>query len=394
MLCAELERAAGQDLPLSVEFADSLPDLESLADTWRRLEEGAADHDAPFFQSYAWCRQVAKVRAARSPESYRILVAIIKRGPRIIGILPLSLQRTWRAWIARMLDDPYGQFAGALFERSEDVEPGVAAVLSTIREEKRADAIFIDCVIAGTPLARCLAAAGFKATTSNAAPVIDMRKFATYESFTKTLNAKTRKNLRNTLNRANRNSEIVVRVIADRTEQRKVLADCFKMRLAWLNTSGKTSPAFRDGAFLALAETLAGTPEIALRVSTLEQSGRVLARQWGVDFQNRYYAYMSSREADFQDFSVGRLHLSAMIEDCFAVGIRVAELMPPAADYKMTWANMTRSLTGYALPLSANGWLVLSAWQGRVYPALHKASRSLPVNVRKQLALLMNGAAR
>lgn len=378
---------------LSVDFARDIEGLERLAGDWKRLAVSHADHESPFFQSYAWCRLVAGQRATRSPETYRILIAVLRRGGKVVGIMPLSLQRSWRAWIVRMLDEPYGQFAGALFERREDIAPGVTAIVSAIRKAGIADAMSIDGVIDGTPLSQALAAADFNVMPCGVAPVVDLRPFASHDAYQKTISVKTRKNLRNSLNRLQRTGVIAITQLSGRDEQRASLNKCFAKRLDWLNALGKSSAAFRDADFVALVDALSDTPGIALRVSEIRQGERVLAQQWGFDFQDRYYAYMSARDPEFADFSVGRLHLSAIIANCFKSDVRVIELMPPDADYKMMFTSTTRSLVRYATTFNANGWLVLSAWQGRIYPALQKASRSLPNDVRQKLATFVNGAA-
>jgi hypothetical protein len=106
---------------LRIEFVTDLAQLEALAGPWETLNARLADHDAPFFQSFAWSIHVARVRSSRSADRYRVCVAKVLRGARLVGLWPLSLQRHGRAWLARSLDDPFGQFAGTVFHDRDDI---------------------------------------------------------------------------------------------------------------------------------------------------------------------------------------------------------------------------------------------------------------------------------
>ena len=64
-----------------------------------------------------------------------------------------------------------------------------------------------------------------------------------------------------------------------------------------------------------------------------------LSTQWGFTYLGRYYAYMSGKNSRFDEFSPGRLHLGMVIEACKNRGIDILELMAPASEYKLTWAN-------------------------------------------------------
>src|SRR4051812_39801764 len=113
---------------LQVELIDDLAHLAQLEDQWEALAARLSDHDAPFFQSHAWSMHVARTRLQRSSQRYRLCVAAVRDADRLIGIWPLALQRVSGAWIAKGLDEPFGQFAGVLFENPADIAPGVAAV--------------------------------------------------------------------------------------------------------------------------------------------------------------------------------------------------------------------------------------------------------------------------
>jgi CelD/BcsL family acetyltransferase involved in cellulose biosynthesis len=377
---------------LRIEFVTDLAQLEALAGPWETLNARLADHDAPFFQSFAWSIHVARVRSSRSADRYRVCVAKVLRGARLVGLWPLSLQRHGRAWLARSLDDPFGQFAGTVFHDRDDIVPGVLAVVAALRRARLADGVQIEGVIAGTPLHQGLAAAGLRATGSTDAVVVDLRSFASFEDYTRTVNAKTRKNLRNLLNRLARSGPVTAVAVTESAPVRELIEMSFADRVQWLNARGKSSSAFRDGDFHALVKTLPGAPGITLRAFAMVHGGNVIARQWGFVDGGRYYAYISSRDPVFDAFSAGRIHLGCVIQSCYENGLSVLELMPPKVDYKLTWTDKTKRVDQLTASFTAHGRLVLDLWLMRLDPALRKLSHRLPRGVRRRLAELVNGA--
>lgn len=377
---------------LRIELVTDLAQLEALAGPWETLNARFADHDAPFFQSFAWSMHVARIRSARSPDSYRVCVAKVLRGARLVGLWPLSLQRQARAWLARSLDDPFGQFAGAVFHDRDDIVPGVVAVVEVLRRARLADGMQIEGVVAGTPLHEGLATAGFTATDNTDAVVVDLRPFASFEDYTRTVNAKTRKNLRNLLNRLERSGPVTAVVVTEAAPIREMIERSFADRVQWLNVRGKSSAAFRDGDFHALVKALPEAPGITLRAFALLHGGNVIARQWGFVYGGRYYAYISSRDPAFDAFSAGRIHLGRVIQSCYEKGLNVLELMPPKVDYKLTWTDKTKRVDQLTVSFTARGRLLLDVWLTRLDPALRKLSHRLPHGVRRRLAALVNGA--
>ena len=319
-------------------------------------------------------------------------VAKVLRGQRLIGLWPLSLQRQSSVWLVRNLDDPFGQFAGTVFEDSADIAPSVVAIVQALRRERLADGMQIEGVIAGSPLHQGLAAAGLRGTGSRDAVVVDLRPFATFADYTKTVNAKTRKNLRNLLNRLERSGPTTSIVVTEAARVREIIEKSFTDRVQWLNDHGKSSTAFRNADFRSLVATLPDMPGIKLRAFALLHNGNVIAQQWGFIYGDRYYAYISSRDPAFDAFSAGRIHLGHVIRSCYDDGIRVLELMPPKVDYKMTWTDMTRRVDTFAAPFTVRGRLVLDLWLARCDPALRKVSHRLPPAIRRRLATLINSA--
>jgi CelD/BcsL family acetyltransferase involved in cellulose biosynthesis len=384
-----LSRPAGQSR-WRVRLVMDIEELEALGHAWQALEKIPADHEALFFQSFGWCRYVAQMRLRLSPDHYKLLVAVVEDGTDIVGVWPLSLQLSSQMWSLRNLDDPFGQMAGFLCRDADWVEPCVHAVIDHIKRHKLADAICIDSVIEGSPLHCALIAVGAKTGSSNEIVQVDMRRSASFADYQKTLNGKTRKNLRNSMNRLrSAHGEIVNDVIDAPAALTPLVKQTFDGRVEWLRLNGKSTNAFRDADFRPLIEGLSDAPLLTLLGFRMHAFGAQIASQWGFVHDGRYYAYISTREPGFDEFSPGRLHLGSVIADCKARGLDVLELMAPAARYKLMWTDRVTGIHDMSLPLTARGSVTLGVLEV-VMPGVRTLARSLPKGLKSRLARRVN----
>lgn len=375
---------------LRVNFVTDLAGLASLKDRWEIINRRTIDHESPFFQSYAWCAHVASVRLARSPSRFRLCVATIWRNDSLIGIWPLSLQKMFGAWIVKNLDDPFGQFAGVVFEHKVDIEPSVAAVITNLKASRFADGLKIDAVVEQTPLYAALQDAGALSKFANQAVYVDLRPYPSFTDYADTVNKKTRKNLRNALSRLQRRTHVESRVVDDKTRVGEIIATAFVGRLEWMHEYGHSSPAFRDQDFRHILESLSECEGIELLGFSLATNEESIAAQWGFNYLGKYYAYLSARNSRYDEFSPGRLHLGMVIEACKARGIDVLELMPPATSYKLTWTEHTKRLDVFMMPFSMKGYLALNVFTDKILPASKFASHWIPRSIRKRLVGYLN----
>jgi CelD/BcsL family acetyltransferase involved in cellulose biosynthesis len=354
-----------------------------LRETWESLTGRLSDHSAPFFQSHAWSLHVARIRLGRSAHRFRPCVAKICEGERVIGIWPLSLQRSSGAWIAKSLDEPFGQFAGVIFEDPAGIAAGVSAVIDALREARFADGLQLENVVEGTPLHHALLRLGARAKPFGEAVYVDMRGCTSFAEYAQSVNKKTRKNLRNLLNRLLRVADAKHIVASDPEQLRNLLTSAFDVRVQWMHHNARTSPAFRDPDFRAIVESLSqsGVEMLGFSFATTHEQ---LSAQWGFTYLGRYYAYMSGKNPQFDAYSPGRLHLGMVIEACKDRGYDVLELMAPASDYKLTWSDRTKKLQALTLPFTTKGYVVLSLLD-RLMPATRRVLHLLPRGFRKRL---------
>lgn len=368
-------------------------DLNMTAELETAWASFAAAGDQPlFFQTLAWLRQVAAVKSSEGADRWRPCLATAWRGDRLTAIWALSLQREGLSWIVRCLDDPFGQFAGILANDPEEACQAIDAIIKSIKTENLAAGMMIENVAEGTALHRGLTAQNAKTLYSDEAIVVDFRPFAGFQDYQRTRKSKTRKNLRNARNRLTRDHAFEHDVVTGSGEIRSVMDQAFEARLDWMQEQAKTAPAFRDPSFRDLLATLTESEVSDQLIGFRLRSGVgvPISVQWGFLHGQRYYAFISAHNPNFDAYSPGRLHLGMVLEACFERGIEVVELMAPASDYKRSWTDQTRRIDDFGLAFSTSGYLYLDLWRRHGRSMARRLYRGLPHGLRRHVSELTN----
>jgi len=359
--------------------------IAALRDAWLRLESLQNDSQAMFFQSYAWIAHVARVRA-EAEGGFSIMVGVGYQAGRVCFIWPLAVVRRAGIRLAVMLDDPFGQFAGALAEPGCDVAGFARRVVAALKGQ--ADGLRIAQLPDGSPLQDALVAAGARVSGTHETVVVDLVAYPSFKAFRQATSAKLRKTLSNLYNRLQRTHVIEVVSGSDETFVGETLRHAFAERVAWMRRSGRFTAAFQDPIFreVLVGACPAGVSCLGFRLKAGEQ---VVSEQFGFAYRGKYYGYLSALNPDFAAFSAGRLHLGMVIEDCFARGFKGLELMPPAGRYKLEWNGTIRRLDTMSLAFTLRG-LALFTILDHLLPLARRLSHALPGFIRRPLVNLLN----
>ena len=360
--------------------------LEAFADDWRALEKVA--EGGTLFQGAAWGRLAA--RHLEDGGAGGLYVVVVEAdgvpGSRPVAVLPLRIWRRGRRRILTGLAEPFQQYTEML------LHPGVSpeAVWPLVEEALRgsaADYVHLGQVRTGGPLQRAMGGSVAAVADVAGAPVIALDHWPDFESYHASVNAKTRKNLRNARNKLKRRGELAHRVVTGGAELAEVISRTCEGRAAWLDQLGLPSRAFDDASFDAFIERLkdparSGIETVAM---SLTLDGVPIAEQWGFVHQGCYYAYISNWNTAFEDSSPGKLHLGDVIEACYGLGLERVDFIIPAVGYKLTWADTVDEVRDYAMPLSPLGRLYTDGWLRRVRPGLKRVASAMPQGLRKTI---------
>ena len=381
-------------LKLSAETVTALSRLDTLEHEWRQLEQGTKA--AIFFQSFDWCRYIWRTRIAHpGPGSPEPRVVVVRDADGVVAIWPLAIARSAGCRFAQDLGEPFGQYSDILLAAHADIDAVMRVALAEIGRW-RVDGIVLRKVRADAGLAGWMKARASRLGAGELAPAVELSAFDSFDAYRRSLNAKTRKNLRNYRNRLSREGRIHHTVIDAEPDRSIMIQRCFLERSDWLETSGQSSTAFADPLFQSIVGGLAraerGAPAVIAMRLGLEQPGGTdadLSVHWGFVHQGRYYAFMAAKNPAFDDCSPGRLHLEDVVAACAERGVGTVDFLLPAMPYKQTWATTSVEVDGYGLPLTTRGRLLIRGWHGSLRPALKAALVALPPGVRKHAMYLL-----
>jgi len=380
--------AAGiRALAPGVGVASNRAAFEALADEWQELDRRSATPS--LFQSFAWCRAVFDHHEGHGADFEPRVVTLHSRG-RLVGLLPLAQKRFGLARIATGFGEPYQQYTDALLA-PDAPKDAAARLLDGACRLPGSDGLHLLKVRDDSALAPLLAARKAIRSNEDAAPFVDLSPFADFKAYHATVNAKTRKNMRNARNRLSRDGVLTHRVLSEPADVTALVARAHQGREHWLEAQGLTSRAFRDATFGAFSRTIAQPKDSAISVMamSLMVDDKPIADQWGFVFNDRYYAYAATWAPEFEEASPGKLHLEEVIHACKERGVAVADFLMPAARYKFTWASEAMPVADYAIPRSLSARLAFSLWAGRLRPILKRAALKAPAGLRSRVAKLL-----
>ena len=375
-------------LGAGVTVATDAKAFAALGADWQRLDRAAANPS--LFQSFAWCRAVYDHHLRCSRRFEPLVVALRSRG-RLIGILPLQRKRFGPTRFATGFGEPYQQYTDVLLAPDAPAD-AAARLLDAACRLPECDGLHLLKVRDDSALAPLLAARNATRSNEDAAPFVDLAPFPDFKAYHTTVNAKTRKNMRNARNRLARDGTLSHHVLSDPTEIAALIERAHLGRERWLEAQGLTSRAFRDPTFGDFTRAIARVENgsaISVMAMSLMLDDIPIADQWGFVFNGRYYAYVATWAPEFEEASPGKLHLEEVIRACKERGVAVADFLMPAARYKFTWASEAMPVADYALPLSFSGRIAFSAWAGRVRPFLKRTALKLPTGIRSRIAKLL-----
>lgn len=365
-----------------VQVINNLADIARLKTEWLALE--AASPGVTLFQSYEWCRNNAEHAITHGERGFMVLT--VRRGPLLVGLLPLRTQTKKLRTVLSGMSEPFQQYTEMLVAPGHDANAVFAPMLAAIRQSG-ADFLYLGQVRHGGSLHSAIDGTMDITGEHKAAPFVPLGEFADFDSYFKSLNSKTRKNMRNARNRLGRVGELTHEVATGGPLLDEVIERTFSGRTQWLERMGLTSRAFRNAGF----ENFVGRfksdedPGVTAMAFSLKLDGKPIAEQWGFVFRERYYAFISTFDTEYEAFSPGKLHLEDVLRACSADGIKVADFMVPSLPYKLTYAPEVADVDDYVLPLTLTGRLYGGLWVRHLRPLAKSIAYAIPDDLRKSL---------
>lgn len=363
--------------------------FDAIAHQWAGLETQA--DGAVLFQGSGWARAIFDFEAARGNADFDPIIVTILDGQRLVAVLPLERTRTRARTVLAPLGHAFSQYSDALISAGTDPKDAVSRLLRAAIQAAPCDAVSFLKVRDDSVLAKGMPANHLVTGSEQGAPYVALNAFADYAAYFQTIKPKTRKNMRNDRNRLEREGTLVHHVAANAEEKLGVICRTLSGRAERLKDQGLTSRAFRDTAFTDFCKTLATRDDMPVMAMSLLHNDQPIAEQWGFVHNQRYYAFIASRDFGNSDESPGKLHLGEVIHACADADLKGADLMVPVMPYKLTWATEVVTVRDYALPVTPRGALVLNLWDKTMRPWFKHMVLNMPKGLR---GALMKAAGR
>ena len=363
--------------------------FDAIAYQWEGLETQA--DGAVLFQGSGWARAIFDFEAKRGNADFDPVIVTLLDGQRLVAVLPLERIRTRARTVLAPLGHAFSQYSDALVASGTDPREAVARLLRAAIQAAPCDAVSFLKVRSDSVLAQGMPANHIVTGSEQGAPYVALDAFPDFPAYFATIKPKTRKNLRNARNRLERDGTLVHHVAETAEETLGVIRRTLSGRAERLRDQGLTSRAFRDTAFTDFCKDLAGRQDMPIMAMSLRHNDEAIAEQWGFIHNQRYYAFVASRDFSNSDESPGKLHLGEVIHACADHDLRGADLMVPVMPYKLTWATEIVTVKDYALPVTPRGLLVLNLWDKTMRPWFKQAVLNMPKGLR---GLLMKASGR
>jgi len=357
-------------------------DLSGLEQGWNALAARCA-YSRQGFQSFAWMQSWA---ARYADDGHELKIVLGHRSGRLALIWPLGARKRFGITTLHFLGEPLNQYHDALVDDETPGEDLMVAALRYVRSLPH-DVLILRRVREDSLLAPALLAAGARVERREQAPFIDFGGAKNFEAFERSLSSKTRSNRRRRMRKIELLGKITFEspVLPERADELIATAMAFKRE--WALRCGRYAPAVFDPRFERCLRDAARSldPLAALRVFAMFCDGRPIGVEIAFGYKRRLFGHVLAPDPALAKFGLGNALADAAIEDAFAQGYQVYDLLAPANPYKAVWTQSSVEVLDFALTANARGALAHAVASRAIDFGRALAERAPPAIVRALL---------
>jgi CelD/BcsL family acetyltransferase involved in cellulose biosynthesis len=359
--------------------------FDALEAEWNDLFRRAG-RDTQLFQTFNWNWHWANHYLAPAPGEGRrrsLAVVTVRRNGRLVMVWPLVAERVAGLQVLHWMGEPVGQYGDVLAEAAPDTPQIMRQAWHFIATALGADALFLRKVRADATVSPLLRELGLRRTAVAEAPFLDLASAPNFAGYEQRYSAKARKNRRRLLRRLEERGALIVERHTSGAQARAGALEAIALKRAWLEASGRLSPALADSRFAAFfADAAEGRGRPAgCGVSVLKSNGETVGIAIDVTCGDRRAAHVIVHDARLDAFSPGTLLLQEWIRGASADRIATFDLLAPAYAYKLDWADATVAVEDFALGLTLPGRAYVYVYLGALRQRLKAAAEALSSGV-------------
>lgn len=364
--------------------------FDALEHDWNDLFDRAG-RGSQVFQTFNWvwhwCNHYLPAQDARGDQR-SLAVVTGRRNGHLVLVWPLVSNRIAGLRELAWMGEPVSQYGDVLMDDGPDADAVLRDAWSFIQINLAPDLVRLRKVRDDAVVAPLLAKLGARATLRLDAPYLDLASAADFDSYVQRYSPRSRKKRRASARRLARLGPVTFARHTGGGEARRLALAALAMKRGQLNERALISPTFADPrmtGFFADAANALGRPA-GCSVLALDCNGECAAIDVLVGCKDRVATHIFTYNSKFEKESVGVQLLERAIAQSFVDGYRTFDLLAPADEYKMHWADGVMGVTDWALPLSLKGRLFAQLYLGFVRPGIVAMLTALPMPLRRFLA--------
>lgn len=312
------------------EWISSLERFAAVREEWNRLVY--SDGDVPF-QTHEWLTAWWGAFGRGTPE-----ICTLWRGEAIVAALPLSRRRgVLHAWAGTDSSPAFHPLARRMEDLNALIDEVACADWTTL--SLRA----LPVVHPATPMLfeRLGASCRFTFDRAEYVPIIETT--GTLDDYRSGMSQNTRVRVGKRRRRMERQHDVRVETVREPEDAPREVADALQLEMAgWKGRAGSATLCVTDKRIFTANLVEAFTRRGELRLSRLWLDGRLTAFDLAIEQDRRVYSLITSYDEAAAGFSPGLVLRMAMVEHCFAHGLRSNELLGSLLDWKQKFFTSTR----------------------------------------------------
>jgi CelD/BcsL family acetyltransferase involved in cellulose biosynthesis len=355
--------------------------FDALEPEWNDLF-ARAGRDTQLFQTFNWNWHWANhylAAASGKGERRSLAIVTVRRNGHLVMLWPLVVERVAGLEVLHWMGEPVSQYGDVLAEAAPDLPQLMRRAWHFIITGLGADAIFLRKVRADAAIAPLLGELGARRTAVAEAPCLDLASAPDFAGYEQRYSAKARKNRRRLMRRLQERGAFAIERHAGGAQARAAAFEAIALKRAWINATGRLAPALADRRFAAFfADAAEGRGRSAgCGVTVLKSNGETAGIAIDVTCGARRAAHVIVHDPRLDSFGPGTLLLQEWIRGASADRIATFDLLAPALDYKLDWADRTVAVEDFALGLTLAGRAYAHVYLGAMRERLKSAAEAL-----------------
>jgi CelD/BcsL family acetyltransferase involved in cellulose biosynthesis len=377
--------------PCTFEMVTSRDAFVALEADWNALFDRAGQ-GLQLFQTFNWLWHWSNHFLDDTDGTTKLAIVTARRDGRLVMVWPLVSEE--RGWLVQLgwMGYPVSQYGDVLIEEGPDRHDILCNAWRFMSKRTGADLISLRKVRADAAVTPILADLGGIVLETLGAPYLDLESAKSYEDYEQRYSKSSRKRRARDRRILNDRGTVAIASLVSGRDAAELTQAALHQKRAWLKDRALVSLALSDprtDSFFADVAA-AQSHSAGLRVLSMTAGNEQVAFEIGIVCKGRSAMHVNAYRPEFHKLSPGNLLLEHSIRQALQNGISVFDLLAPAEDYKMDWADGVVTIRDWAAPFTVSGHFYTRFYLGFLRRLLKMTFALLPAFLRRAVTKLVS----